>query len=164
MKRNTSPDFVGIEVLKKTHRDQLEFFESCAAANEWSRVHSAHYDWWMFPINRGSSYGLKWTVHEGDVEELERDPEFVKNYLRGVELQALAWGWDLNKAEYVQNPHPDQRWSNWPIRLWKCASSLRLFGFTVEFESMKKYAQHLINAGKDFHYRNRGLAELFTRE
>ena len=41
---------------------------------------------------------------------------------------------------------------DWPIRLYKCASSLLLFGFEKEFESVRMYALHLISEEKNFWY------------
>lgn len=161
MKRNRHPDFIGIEAIKAKQKWQLDRFEQWAAAGDWRELHRAHYDWWMFPIDAPSSYGFVWTVYEGDIAELKKDVNYIQNYLRGVELLALAWGWHLTEQAFVASPASDQRWHDWPIRLYKCAKSLQLFGFVAEFESMKKYAQHLIRQGKNMVYNGRDLSELF---
>jgi len=49
-----------------------------------------------------------YTVYAGDIAELKQDPEYVRCYLCGVELLALAWGWDLAARQYVANPQRGQ--------------------------------------------------------
>jgi len=132
-----------------------------ASRNEWIEFHLGHYDWWMFPIDEPSSFGYAWVVSEGDVQELKQDPKYLTNYLRGVELLALSWGWDLRRKTYVPNPMPDQRWQEWPIRLYKVSKSLKLFGFEEQFESMRKYANDLIQKGECMQYGNKDLRPLF---
>lgn len=41
----------------------------------------------------------------------------MKNYLRGLELVALAWGWDMKNMQPVKKPDANrgQIWSNWPV-------------------------------------------------
>lgn len=131
------------EVVKQKQAWQLNQFEEWAATNQWGKIHSAHYDWWMFPVNylsrqKGSTY----QVSQSDVEQLKRDPEFMKNYRRGVELEARAWGWEVYDKKPVENPTSDQKWQNWSVRLGKMADSLRLFKEDGLFESMKQYAAH----------------------
>lgn len=162
-KRNESPEFAGVEGIKARHRQQLAQFEQWAAGQQWQRFHDSHYDWWMFPMDRDSrGQGAKWTVYEGDVTELKQDPEYVRRYLRGVELLMASWGWDLEKEAFVPNPSPQQRWHHWPVRLFKAASSLRLFGFETEFASLQKYARMLMERGESLSYSGHDLGWLFT--
>lgn len=161
MKRNTHPEFVGLENIKEKQKWQLGLFRAWAANQQWREIHAAHYDWWMFPIDQQSSYGFAWTVYDGDVRELKKDDQYIQNYLQGVNLLATAWGWDLSAHTYIVNPHPDQRWQNWPVRLYKCAKSLKLFDFATQFESVKKYAQELMRKGADMTYRGHDLGQLF---
>ena len=161
--RNTSPDFAGLDGVKTQQRKQLDRFERWAAKEDWGRFHGSHYDWWMFPIDRDSGgQGAKWTVYAGDVEELKRDPDFVRDYLRGVELLMAAWGWDLSVVAPLPHPSPDQRWQRHPVRLFKAARSLRLFGFEAEFASLKGYAQILMDRGEAMSYGGHDLRWLFT--
>ncbi|MBV9928158.1 MAG: hypothetical protein JOZ96_24275 [Acidobacteria bacterium] len=161
MKRNTHPEFVGLEKLKEKQKWQLGLFQAWAANRQWREIHAAHYDWWMFPIDQESSYGFAWTVYEGDVRELKADGQYMRNYLQGVELLATAWGWDLAAQTYIINPHPDQCWQHWPVRLYKCATSLKLFGFAAQFASLKQYAHELMRQGADMTYGGRDLGRLF---
>jgi len=159
--RNTYSEFVGLAKLKQKHHFQLVLFEEWAAERKWMHIHTAHYDWWMFPIDSRSSFGYAWTVFSDDVAELKEDPVFVKEYLRGVQLLALAWGWDLYAKDWIPEPDKMQCWQDWPIRLYKCAKSLKLFGYQESFESMRKYALLLINEGESMQYRGRDLSGLF---
>jgi hypothetical protein len=72
MKFNTDRSFVGTSQLIQTHAAQIAKFEQWAAKNDWIMFHESHYDWWTFPIDRPSSYGLKWTVYEGEITELKK--------------------------------------------------------------------------------------------
>jgi hypothetical protein len=160
MKRNTDPTFVGIQALKDKQRQQLQKFQQAAACGDWMAIHEDHYDWWMFPIDERSMHGLAWTVYEGEVGELRRDGDYLDRYLLGVELLARSWGWDLRQVCYLLEPQPGQCWQNWPIRLYKAAKSVKLFGFGAELESMKKLGQDLINKGEKMYYQ-RDLSWLF---
>lgn len=159
--RNTDPSFVGIAELKRKQAGQLADFERLAARGDWRGIHQAHYDWWMFPIDEASQHGLAYTVYPGDIAELQRDAEYMRSYLRGVELLARAWGWDLAGQRYLPNPQPGQGWSRWPIRLYKAARSLQLFGYTAEFESLRLFALDLIGQGEPFRFGG-DLSKLFT--
>lgn len=72
MKRNDSPDFVGLEELKRKQREQLYNFECWVASGKWNEFHRHHYDWWMFPYNQPSSYGEAYTVYDYEVNLLKR--------------------------------------------------------------------------------------------
>jgi hypothetical protein len=160
VKRNTDPSFKGIQVIKDMQQQTLAMFQRAAACSAWMDIHAAHYDWWMFPIDEPSGYGLAWTVYEGDVADLKADPEYMRRYLLGVNLLAEAWGWDLVEARPLQAPHREQCWQHWPIRLYKAAKSVRLFGFPQEFTSLQKLGQELILAGESMYY-HRDLSWLF---
>ena len=97
MKRNTDPAFVGIQALKDKQRQQLAIFQQAAARGDWMAIHHDHYDWWMFPTDEPSSYGVAWTVYEGDIDELKRDADYLHRYLLGVDLLAKSWGWTCGK-------------------------------------------------------------------
>jgi hypothetical protein len=161
MRYNKDPHFVGYESLKNRQKEQLESFEEWALNKRWRSFHVNHYDWWMFPIDEPSRYGYAWTVYEGDVAELLKDDAYIRNYLRGAELLALSWGWDLHGGRYVVAPYEDQVWQAWPIRLYKASKSLRLFGFDRLFESFRAYAKDLVDHGETMEYNGRDLGFLF---
>jgi hypothetical protein len=162
MKYNTDPAFKGIEAVKQKHKEQLTQFEAWAAQGRWGDFHHNHYDWWMFPLDEKTrSYGLAWTVYEGDIARLKQDADYIQNYMKGVRLLALSWGWDLAAQDYIANPMPEQSWHKWPVRLYKAAKSLNLFGFDTEFASLKKYATDLMKRGEDMTYNGKDLSKLF---
>ena len=161
---NESPDFVGLEALKNKHAQQLERFEEWASKRDWKSFHYSHYDWWMFPYGcHSGAYGASYAIYEHEAEILLQDEEFIRRYLRGVELLMLSWGWDLYGTREVKDPDPDQCWHHWPIRIYKCARSLRLMGFEDEFRSVREYALPLIKAGLCFTYGSRDCAEIFIK-
>lgn len=161
-RRNESTDFVGLEELKRKHAEQLARFESWAAKRAWKSFHVSHYDWWMFPYGcHSGAFGASYAIYEYEAEVLKQDKEFIRRFLRGVELLMLSWGWDLYGKCEVKDPDPDQCWQDWPIRLYKCAKSLKLFGFEEEFNSVKEYALPLIKAGLNFQYGKRDCAAIF---
>jgi hypothetical protein len=162
MKHNTDRSFVGLEKLKQTHAAQVVEFEAWAARDDWERFHSSHYDWWTFPIDHSSAYGLKWTVYEGEIAELKRDSRFLERYLRGEELVAASWGWDLYQKTPIQNTKRGQSWHYWPVRLFKAALSAQLFGYEELFGSLKIYALDLMRQGEDMSYNGHDLSWLFT--
>lgn len=161
MENNDYPEFVGIEQIKEKQAWQLDQFQHWAENHQWGEFHRAHYDWWMFPIDQPSSYGYAWTVFEGDIAEFKEDQQFIEKYLLGVRLLALSWGWDITNRIQIANPAPDQKWQNWPIRLYKCARSLRVFGFEDYFDSMKIFAKRLMQNGVSMVYNGRDLGALF---
>ena len=164
MRRNESPDFVGIDRLKARHAAQVEKFEEWAKERQWNMFHHSHYDWWTFPYGcHSGAYGAAYAIYEHEAQLLRQDDEFIERFLRGVELLMLSWGWDLMGRCNVADPDPDQRWQDWPIRLYKCAKSLKLLGFEEEFESVREYALPLIRAGLNFTYGSRDCASIFLK-
>jgi len=160
--KNEHPEFVGLDSLKNAQASQLTLFEEWARHNDWQQFHSTHYDWWMFPYSHPSQFAFKYVVFASEIQELKQDAVFIRNYLRGVELLLLSWGWDLQQGAVVPAPAPDQTWHNWPIRLYKCAMSLHEFGFMAEFNSVRNYARLLIGQGVSFEYNGRDLSTLFN--
>lgn len=153
--------FVGLKRLKEKQKEQLLAFEKWADEGNWLAFHEAHYDWWMFPIDQPSRLGFAYTVNHDAIENLMNDQEFMSNYIRGVELLLLSWGWKLYEKSLVPNPEEHQSWHDWPIRLSKCAQSLELFGCTETYQSVVAYGRYLLSKGIDFTFRNKDLSERF---
>jgi len=159
--KNEHTDFVGLNALKVKQASQLALFEEWARTHEWMQFHTSHYDWWMFPFSKRSQFGFAYVIYETEIRELKKDPAFVSNYLRGVELLLLSWGWDLHKEAAIPEPDYDQSWQNWPIRLYKCAVSLQEFGYVAEFNSVRNYARFLLKQGVSFQYNGKDLSTIF---
>ena len=163
MHRNTDREFVGIPVLTQEHHDQVAAFRRWAGRGDWSKFHREHYDWWAFPIAQKSSYGSKYVVFSGDVDTLNANPQFVRDYIDGVQLVAAAWGWDVHAGAYIVNPMPGQAWANWPIRLAKMVQSTHHFGQRDLSRSLRHYGQSLIAQGKSMVYNGKDLRAVFER-
>lgn len=160
-RRNCHPEFVGGDEIKRKQLWQLKQFEEWSRRRAWMEFRNHHYDWWMFPIDGPSMYGYAWTVYEAEVKELKTDPVYIQNYLRGVELLALSWGWDFPNAKHVEDPDPEQGWHDWAIRLYKVVSSLELFGLRDQHKSMHTFARDLIKRGADMSYGQQDLSDCF---
>jgi len=158
---NNHSEFIGLEALKEAQAKQLKQLEEWALNNDWQKFHVSHFDWWMFPFSKPSHFGYTYTVYESEIQALKQDPDFIKNYLRGVELVLLSWGWDLYNEEMVTEPGLNQEWHNWPIRLYKCGMSLQEFEFDREFNSVRKYANLILKQCKTFEYMGIDLAIIF---
>ncbi len=130
------PGFVGIEALKKTQAEHLRLLKSIADRGDWDYIssHRPHpptgfdggFDWWMFPIDRTSSYGQAYAVGSREIAALKKDTAFMKSYRDGVILVAKSWGWDLEHNKDITNAK--QRWVGYDVRLAKMLHSIRLFG------------------------------------
>ena len=132
---------------KRKQAQQLQQFEKHARDGNWGEIHSAHYDWWMFPINKTSaSYGDAYYFPNKALEELRKDKEFMDSFRRGVELEALAWGWSIKRNAPVAVPGKDQRWTGYGIRLAKMADSLWLLGEFEMFQSMQLFATQMVSS------------------
>lgn len=64
----------------------------------------------------------------------------------------------------MPDPGPDQKWQDWPVRLYKAAASVQAFGFDAPFASLKKYALLLIGRGIGTGWSGRDLAMFFTED
>lgn len=150
-KEGVKMDQTKADLIKRDLAQQLQKFEDWAQANEWQRIHDAHYDWWMFPVERPSSaYGEAYAVNKADVEALKADPIFMNNYRRGVALVVQAWGWDLEKGEAIKSPAKGQAWDGYGVRLAKMSDSLRLFEEIELHQKLKAFFnQHCLPQQKE---------------
>ena len=152
---NNTTDFVGYEEMKNSLRNSKEGgnltkFREWAKEKKWKEIHNSHYDWWMFPIPINSSgQGMKYALFGGDILELKKDPTYIADYLEGVELVCLAWGWNLKTSSLISSPTQGQKWTCYDIRLQKMLQSLDSFskygedmGISAVFESVKSFAKH----------------------
>lgn len=142
-------EFVGIQRLSVEQSKQLTRFERWAAAQTWKALHSAHYDWWMFPLDETSSFGYKYTVNPENVQMLLSDTEFVQRLRRGAIILAESYGWDLEKRAPISKPNADagQAWQSYPVRLFKAGRSMIVFGQRDLYDSFVEYAKRLRSLG-----------------
>jgi hypothetical protein len=102
-------------------------------------------------------------VLPGDVAALAARPAFMAAFRTGLRLLAASYGWDLGSASDIpaKQRKRAQRWSNWPIRLWKATRSAMLFGADAEAASLVVLGRRLIGQGHEFRYGGQDLAPLF---
>ncbi|HEY4832069.1 MAG TPA: hypothetical protein VIH61_05855 [Waddliaceae bacterium] len=149
-----------VNKVKKKHSEQLKLFEEWAKAEQWGKIHAAHYDWWMFPIdNKDGGRRNEYTVSESDIEELKKDTKFMDNYRKGVELVVRAWGWELLGEKSAENKTSEQTWTKWDVRLGKMANSLRLFKQDEYLEKLRIFAKKAI-LGNNFNLESWVLDQL----
>eukprot|EP01080_Neovahlkampfia_damariscottae_P005025 gene5025-8622_t len=103
----------------------------------------------MFPIKEDSGYGFKYSIFEDDVKELKKT-EFLKNYLSGVKLITMSWGWDIEKSKMIENRDKSQKYNNYDIRLRKIGQSLKLFEQNDYFNSLDKFVKYLDSQNVQF--------------
>lgn len=151
-----SDSYGGDDLIKGEQIAQRTEHERLAASGSWSRIHSDHYDWWAYPIDRGSSaYGETFNVAGEPLERLKTDQEFLSSLAKEIEIQALALGWSLYDGDFI--PQLDwekgQDWRKaYPTRLWKMTRSAQIFGLEREFESLLSLQGSLEAAGIRFNH------------
>jgi hypothetical protein len=130
---------VALNVMLKEQQDQLVKFRKYAETKKWQRIHSDHYDWYMFPIEDGSQ--RKYNVYADDVTELKNNRKWILGYREGIEFCAKAWGWNAKCKCMIQPPDKDMGWTAWDVRLAKIIRSLWLFEETQLLHSMQEFAR-----------------------
>ena len=148
---NNTP-FTGVENLVSEQLNQVKKFESWAKQKNWFEFHRQHFDWWTFPIDRGSTaFGFKYDVSGGPIEELKKRQDYIKSVVRAAELYMLSMAWDLKKHNWIDNPDFDRGQEPIPhingARLFKIARSLQIHGQSDEMISVREMAQSLRQAG-----------------
>ena len=160
--RNGTP-FGGVENLVNEQAQQTREFESWAAKNMWFEFHRKHFDWWTFPIDRGSAaYGAKYDISGEPLKQLKQNPEYLKSLSRAAELYMRSMAWDLKKSDWINNPDFDRGQD--PTnninkqRLFKIGRSLQIHGLDEDFASVRSMAQSLrengYNIGNDAYWDN----------
>jgi len=129
------------------HRDLV-------AKSRWDTIHNAHYDWWAFPIDRGSGgYGNKYNIAGKPLSRLKRNKRFLNNVAEAIHIQALALGWDIDTDDYIADIDWDtgqDPWLAYPTRFWKMTRSAQILGLDKEFNSLLLLQASLSEGGIRF--------------
>ena len=148
---NQTP-FAGVDKLVKEQAAQVQKFETWANRGHWFEFHRNHFDWWTFPIDRGSAgYGFQYDISGKPLEELKNNPEYLGSLRRAAELYMQSMAWDLKKSDWIQTPDFDRGQD--PTnninsqRLFKIARSLQIHGLDEDFESVRSMAHSLRENG-----------------
>eukprot|EP00933_Yihiella_yeosuensis_P048313 TRINITY_DN4441_c0_g6_i1.p1 TRINITY_DN4441_c0_g6~~TRINITY_DN4441_c0_g6_i1.p1 ORF type:complete len:239 (+),score=56.93 TRINITY_DN4441_c0_g6_i1:44-760(+) len=129
-------------------RETLQQLQNYKQEDRWDRIHRAHYDWWMFPIDDGSKADFN-VYNEEDVDALKSNEEWLANYHEGVALVAEAWGWDVAASQRIEQLATGQAYSGWDVRLAKMCRSLYLFEQKPLLDSMQAFAREVQQKEKE---------------
>jgi len=171
--KNLNSTFIGYQGMKDimltgdgtNGNAGLNDFRKWAKNGEWNEFHTHHYDWWVFPIPEKSGFGLKYTVYLEDILELKKDTVYINNLIECATLVCKSWGWDLINGLEIDKSKLgiDQKWADWPIRLYKMTLSLICFGIEKEAINAINYGKLLIKEGNNMSYGGRDLKYLFIK-
>ena len=140
--------FYGHKKMRDKQQEQLELFRKWKQESKWKDLHNAHYDWWAFPIDRGSAaYGDGYSVAGKNIDALKNDPQYMDNLREMASIYAEAMGWDLAKSDWLDNLEWDKGQDPWDqaygARLYKVARSLQIFGLDEEYKSFSQLVSSL---------------------
>ena len=152
------PDvYGGDEAVISDQAEQLAIHEQMADAGKWTEIHNGHYDWWAYPIDRGSAaYGEFYSIAGEPLQRLKQNQAFLDSVADEIKIQAEALGWSLYERKFVEDPDWDggQDWRKaYPTRIWKMTRSAQILGLEDEFESLKLMQQSLSQAGINFNHK-----------
>lgn len=145
------PTSISLAQFKNAQSRTLQMLRRCVDNRDWKSIHSAHFDWWQFPIDDGSKpeFNLK---SELDLQLLLSDFEWLQAYRESIALVAYSWGWDIEGQTILPNAG---HWDGKDVRLAKIIRSLWLFQIGDYFNSMQAYARHIhtnvLNGGGFFY-------------
>ena len=150
-RRDNPTKFVGLDTLLAKHFAQSEQFDEWEKNNDWNAFHRNHFDWWMFPIPRGSnSYGDGYNIAGEPLETLKADKRYMQSLAKSVRQYFRAMAWDIDKNDWVKDA--DFNNGQNPIRninsarLYKIAQSTYAHGMMDEHRSIRRMANSLINS------------------
>jgi hypothetical protein len=154
---NTTP--YGGDRFVVTHQAlELAKHRQLADSEQWRKIHNDHYDWWLFPIDRGSgAYGEKYNIAGKPLKRLKRNRRFLKNVAEAIKINALALGWDVESSQYIEDINWDagqDPWVAYPTRIWKMTRSAQVLGLKKEFESLLLMQQSLEDGGIKFNHQD----------
>lgn len=137
--------------------EQLAIHEAMADSGDWKAIHDGHYDWWAYPIDRGSAaYGEFYNIAGEPLQRLRKNQAFLDSVADAIKIQAEALAWSLYERKFVEDPDWDggQDWRKaYATRIWKMTRSAQILGLEDEFESLKIMQRSLADAGINFNHR-----------
>ena len=149
-RRENPTQFVGLDTLLDKHFAQSELFDEWEKNNDWNAFHRNHFDWWMFPMPRGSnSYGDGYNITGEPLETLKANDKYMQSLAKSVRQYLRAMAWDVDNDNWVDNADVNNGQN--PIkninsaRLYKIAQSTYAHGMMKEHRSIRKMANSLID-------------------
>ena len=150
-RRDNPTKFVGLDTLLAKHFAQSEQFDEWEKNNDWNAFHRNHFDWWMFPMPRGSNtYGDGYNITGEPLEILKADEKYMQSLAKSVRQYLRAMAWDVDKNDWIDNADINNGQN--PIRninsarLYKIAQSTYAHGMMKEHRSIRNMANSLIDS------------------
>lgn len=145
-------EFVGVDKLLRQHFSQFAKFQEWTKNKDWNAFHRNHFDWWMFPIPRGSnSYRDEYNVAGEPLEELKQNKRYMGTLANAMRMYTRAIGWDMdrqewiNDAEILRGQEPVRSLNR--ARLYKIAQSAEAHGLENELRSMSHMVDDMRSNG-----------------
>jgi len=147
-KRINNIKFYGHDKMREKQEEQLELFRKWKNEKNWKALHNAHYDWWAFPIDRGSAaYGDGYNVAGDNINKLVSDKKYMDNLVELASIYSEAMGWDIVNRDWIKDLDWDKGQDPWAqaygARLYKIARALQIFGLKDEYDSFSLMVESL---------------------
>jgi len=147
--KNDTP-YIGDEKLIEEQAKQTEKFRRWKQRGEWKNFHVQHYDWWTFPIDKGSGpYGFMYDVSGDPLERLKKNIDYLESLRDASSMYMESVGWDMKSGLWIQTPAPNQT----PVgninqqRLFKIGRSLQIHELNDSFNSVRTFVDKLKTGG-----------------
>ena len=143
---NMNP-YIGDDNLVDKQASQVEKFQKWSSSGDWDSFDYEHYDWWTFPIDKGSSqYGYMYDVTGEPLERLKKNKPYLDSLRTAAILYTQSHGWNLMDRGPALSPinSSKDRYLNGPLngqRFFKIARSLQIHGLTPEFEAFREFVE-----------------------
>ena len=126
MAREINPEeFVGTQELLRKHFSQFAKFQEWTRNKDWRAFHRNHFDWWMFPIPRGSNtYRDEYNVAGEPLEQLKDNMRYMATLPAAMRMYLRSIGWDLDAGKWIENAEIDR--GQEPIRSLNSARLLKI--------------------------------------
>lgn len=145
-------EFVGLPQLLRQHFAQFAKFQEWTRNKDWRAFHRNHFDWWMFPIPRGSnSYRDEYNIAGEPLEELKNNMRYMATLPAAMRMYLRAVGWDLDAKKWIDDAEVDK--GQEPIRslnsarLYKIAQSAEAHDLIKELRSVSAMVDDLRRNG-----------------
>ena len=147
--RNETP-YIGDEKLIEEQANQTQKFLRWKQNDDWKNFHIEHYDWWTFPIDKGSvPYGFMYDISGEPLERLKQNQGYLASIRDAASAYVESLGWNMRTGWWISNPRPDQK-PNGNInqqRLFKVGRSLQIHELNDSFNSVRHLVETLKASG-----------------
>lgn len=140
-RQQNKEEFVGLDKLLRQHFGQFAKFQEWTRNKDWRAFHRNHFDWWMFPIPRGSNtYRDEYNVAGEPLAELLNNRRYMQTLPAAMRMYLRSIGWDMDKKQWIADADVDN--GQEPVRslnqarLYKIAQSAEAHNLVDELRSV----------------------------